>query len=137
MAENEMQAPKFNELVGGDLTADNDVFIQFLTADGRRYRIEINRPIIGAVVTMLIGLLNKTPLATLDPSRRQSDPIMSLRLTAARPTTTQEGGPALALVFEDAIELGVELAPGAGDGLRNALRQAEDAAKPPEGEPKH
>ncbi len=82
MSETENQAPAFLRLTARDLTNDGNIALQFLAKDDQLYRVEISKPIIGAVVMTIIGLLNKTQIATLDMNRRKSDPIMSLPLTA-------------------------------------------------------
>ncbi len=137
MAETENQAPTFLRLTAADLTDDGDIALQFLAKDKQLYRVEIAKRIIGAVVTTAIGLLNKTEIATLDTTRRQSDPLMSLRLTALRPMLTPEGAPSLALVLENALEVGLELKREAIPALKSVLDELENLTSPPSDAQKH
>ncbi len=137
MVETEYQAPTFIELTAADLTKDGDIALQFLAKDNQLYRVEIAKGIIGAMVTTTIGLLNKTQLAVLDTTRRESDPLMSLRMTGLRPMMTTQGAPALALVLENAMEVGLELKRGAIPALKNVLDQLENLTSPPTDEKKH
>ena len=107
MAEPENQAPVFLRLTAEDLTDDGNIVLQFLAKDDQLYRVEIAKPIIGGVVISIIGLLNKTQLATLDTTRRRSDPLMSLQLTAFRAMVTPKGAPGLAMVLANALEVGI------------------------------
>ena len=109
MAETEFRAPAFTKLTSADLADDGNIALQFLDKDDRLYGVEIAKPIIGAVVLTIIGLLNKTQVATLDTTRRESDQITSLQLTAFRPMLTPKGEPGLAMVLEGALEVGLQM----------------------------
>ncbi len=137
MVETEYQAPTFIELTAADLTKDGDIALQFLAKDNQLYRVEIAKGIIGTMVTTTIGLLNKTQLATLDTTRRESDPMMSLRLTGLRPMITPQGSPALALVLENALEVGLELKREAIPALNSVLDQLYNLTAPPNDAQKH
>ena len=137
MANTEIQAPAFVKLLASDLTDDGNIVLQFLGEDDRRYRVEIAKPIIGAVIANAVGQLNKTKPAALDDARRESDPLMCLRMTGLRPMLTPEGGPGLAMVLEGALEVGLELKREAIPALKNTLDKLEDLTAPPSDAPKH
>ena len=137
MAELENQAPTFLELTASDLTDDGNIALQFLAEDKQLYRVEITRPIIGAMIIVIVGLLNKTQLAALDTTRRQSDPMASLQLTSFRPMLTSEGGPGLTIVLQNALEVGLWLKREAIPALKNALDQLENLTSPPNDAQKH
>ena len=137
MAETENQAPTFIDLTAADLTEDGDIALQFLAKDDQLYSIEIARRIIGAMVTTTIGLLNKTQLAMLDTTKRETDPIMSLQLTSFRPMLTEEGTPALAMVLSNGLEVGLRLKREAIPHLKNDLDKLENLTSPPSGAQKH
>jgi hypothetical protein len=137
MAEPENQAPVFLRLTAEGLTDDGNIVLQFLAKDDQLYRVEIAKPIIGAVVLNIIGLLNKTQLATLDTTRRRSDPLMSLQLTAFRAMVTPKGAPGLAMVLANALEVGIELKREAIPVLKSVLDQLENLTSPPNDAQKH
>ena len=137
MVEPENQAPAFLRLTAGDLTDDGNIALQFLAKDDQLYRIEIAKPIIGAVVTTIIGLLNETQPAMLDTTRRQSDPLQSLQLTGLRPMVTAEGEPSLAMVLAGGLEVGLRLKREAIPALKTVLDQLEGLTSPPSDAPKH
>ncbi len=137
MSETENQAPAFLRLTAEDLTHDGNIALQFLAKDDQFYSIEIAKPIIGAVVLTMIGLLNKTQPATLDTTRRQADPLMSLQLIAFRSMVTAKGKPALAIVLANALEVGLELKREAIPALKNVLDQLENLTSSPNDVQKH
>ena len=137
MAETQFEAPAFIKLTASALTDSGNIVLQFSTEDDKLYRIEIAKPIVGAFIATVIGQFNKTQLATLDTTRRQSDPIMSLRLTAFRPMLTPQGGPGLAMVLENALEVGLELKREAIPSLKNELDKLENLTAPPNDTKKH
>ncbi len=137
MSETENQAPAFLRLTARDLTDDGNIALQFLAKDDQFYRVEIAKPIIGAVVLTIIGLLNKTQPATLDNTRRQSDRLMSLQLIAFRAMVTPKGGPGLAMVLANALEVGLELKREAIPALKSELDKLENLTLPPNDAQKH
>ncbi len=137
MADTEIQAPAFVQLLASDLTDNGNVVLQFLGEDDQRYRVEIAKRIVGAVVMNVIGQKNKSRPAMLDDARRQSDPLMSLRLRALRPMLTSEGKPSLAMVLAGGLEVGLELEREAIPALKNTLDKLEDLTAPPSDAPKH
>ena len=133
MSETENQAPAFLRLTARDLTDDGNIALQFLAKDDQFYSIEITKPIIGAVVLTIIGLLNKTQPATLDTTRRQGDPLQSLQLIGFRSMVTAKGKPALAMVLANALEVGLELKREAIPTLKSVLDQLWYLTSPPNG----
>ena len=137
MVETEFQAPKFVALTAWALTDDGDIALQFSTEDDELHSIEIAKSIIGAVVASVVGLLNKTNLATLVTTRRKSDALATLPVTALRPMLTAQGEPGLAMVLADGLEFGIRMKRDAIPALKNALDQLEDLTSPASGELKH
>ena len=65
MVETEFQAPTFINFTAANLADDGNIWLQFLDRDGRAYSVDLAKPIIGAVISTIIGLLNKTELTAL------------------------------------------------------------------------
>ena len=137
MAETEFRAPAFTNLTAADLTDDGNIALQFLDKDGRLYGVEIAKRLIGAVVLTIIGLQNKTQVAALDTTRRESDPITSLQLTVFRPSLTPKGEPGLAMVLEGALEVNLQMKRDTIPALKSVLDQLENLTSPPNDAQKH
>ena len=128
--QHEMQAPPFKLLKAADIEAKSgDLLLQFLTADDRAYRVQIDGALLPALIATLIGLaprsLAREPLA----SSQQVD-LQMLTLTGVRKMIHPEGTPALILQFDGALEFGVVIPRNALASLRAELAQLDALGKP-------
>ncbi len=133
----EFTAPVFHDITAVDTTKAGNVVLQFQSRDKKSYRFEIAKSITGATVMMILGALKGTSSATLDSDRRHSDEIKSLRLTALRPMVTPSGGPGLALVLQNHLEVSLELKREAIPALKNVLDELETLTAPRKGKSEH
>ena len=121
----EMHAPPFRKVHSIDTDKNSgDIIIRFETDDEELYKIQIDPRITAVVVSALLGQLN--PSKSLDATAQHTD-LQMLHLSGFRPAIHPDGRPALILVLEGDLELGVVLPEdqGAVEALQNELSKVQ------------
>ena len=128
----EMRAAEFESLHSCNAEeSPGYITVRFIGADDNLYRIQISRKIVGLTVVAIAGQAGKTSSSAMYPETRETD-VQHLRWTGLRPMIDPQGRPAVMLVLEGGLELGLAVAPDALAALKNDIGRLEEIVQPPD-----